>query len=453
MLALWAIDGWRNVAFWGRATAFLLPSALTLVPTAWTWPAKVRGDPPFHGAWRRLSRLSPYAKATLLGIVAASAFRAFPVSYARNSTFADGPRLPSQVDDGATFPAELLTMRAFEFCNHVLRRCCGPSSALDAIRFADSVAGGLFVGSLFLFARASVRDGAGQSMLLFGATLAGPALMFFGYVETTPLALSFMAVYFAASAIAVTAARARSEGPRALFAITVALSAMTFAMLSHAGSVLLIPSGGALLATTAREGGSRWRQLVSWRNVGLTTVLVIAPCMAVLVIPHYMRGDLGNLNGGGDGIAWVPLAVDEAHRPSPWVYYGMFSAWHFLDVLSAVVFAAPLAAPLLIAAFFLRNQAEPVGDTDTGVRVRFVVALATASCLIIPLGWNHDFGMWGDWNIAACYLFPLQVLGWLAFALAVEPFERRGGFYLGVFLPLVLVQVEAALGLALQLTS
>jgi hypothetical protein len=78
------------------------------------------------------------------------------------------------------------------------------------------------------------------------------------------------------------------------------------------------------------------------------------------------------------------------------------------------------------------------------------VLLAAAGASVFMIGvWDFDFGIWGDWNIASCYLMPLTMLGWTAFTMAARGGEARG-LFVGLAVPMLLVQGLLALGIVLQ---
>lgn len=72
-------------------------------------------------------------------------------------------------------------------------------------------------------------------------------------------------------------------------------------------------------------------------------------------------------------------------------------------------------------------------------------ALATAS---IPILWNHDFGMWGDWNLSATYLFPLNIFAWIIFVFTLRKHQSKKKF--NTIAQLILIQALILLGLYLQ---
>jgi hypothetical protein len=281
--------------------------------------------------------------------------------------------------------------------------------------------------------------------------------MFFGYVETTQLELAIMMAFTGALAAMLNAQDERIRW-RWEYATWVCFSA---AVLAHGGGCVLFPACFVLAATDPGTSSLNFpgpgnslfrfsRNFRSVRRLGAIFLIVIVPYFSLMVEPFFLHGDFGNMNGGADGIMLVPFRYDYLHPVSPLVSYSMISLWHLADICSAIFIAAPLAFPLLLAVSWSFWKTRP---SVTMVEKRFllILGLAAGSALSIPLLWNHDWGMWGDWNIAATYLFPLNCFAWVAFMVV----HRSNGFsrrdLLGLLLPLLLVQSFSALGILLQL--
>jgi hypothetical protein len=277
-----------------------------------------------------------------------------------------------------------------------------------------------------------------------GATLSGSLVMFFGYPETTPIALAAIGLYLACGATVIA-----SADPRALTTAKVwSFASATFAVTAHGAGLLLLPSLALLVvAPFGAPPGSkwaRWKPLVSGQSVSLFIALVVAPILAISVLPYFPVKNLGNMTGGGDDVMLVPLTINYAHRDGG--YYPFVSWWHFLDIANAMWIAAPFAVPLLVGAAAVKRRCRIRLSAAEAHALAFIAA-AAAFCLFIPVAWNHDFGMWGDWNIAVCYLFPLNALAWLSAIIVLRRFRLRAGHWLGMLAPLVLVQAACAVGL------
>ena len=383
------------------------------------------------------------------GAVAATLFYLLRVPYARNVEFADAPILPNEADVGMVFAAEVLTYRVFAAVRSLLGLFLPNPGGLTPIVLTSCLSGGVFVAAMTALARSAGRFPIERWTLWCGATLGGYTGMFFGYVETTQVELAAMAVYFAAAARAVR----HSADDQHTRWLVVALVALSIALQAHAAGILLLPSAIVLLAPQLARpkpsfGDTAPRRLL-WRNVGLAAVLVVLPYLLAVVLPFYAQSEFGNMLGGGDGIMFVPWRVDPAHPPSRYVYYALFSPMHLADLASTFLVAAPLALPLCVwAGWRLVRSRTRLSDRDR--RWLLLLAAAAGPCLVVPLAWNHDLGMWGDWNLATCYLFPLNLLAWsllVATPRLREPACSRGG----TVARLVAIQVALALGLLLQL--
>jgi hypothetical protein len=378
-------------------------------------------------------------------LLAIAACLAFPLSYARNATFGDGPRLPPQIARGEVFAAEPLATWLMGAARRALAWVSEPPSSVFAIRLVDAASGAIFAASIVIFAAHATTSRGRAVALASGVAVAGTTAMFFGYVETTAPATAFVAAYFAAALAALARPRGATTWPLAC-----AVGALALAVLSHVAFVLLLPSCAALLVLTEREP-TRVLRLFSLRNLALVTGLLVVPCALGIVFPFVARGDIGNMAGGADGIQWVPLHVDPAHRPSPWIAYSLLSSWHFADLASSLLVAAPLAPALLAAALFAKVRGR-VTLAPNERRALAVLGLGACFALVVPLFWNHDFGMWGDWNLAATYLLPLHLFAWTAFVVVSGHFEVDRTFYARAVVPLVLAQAMCALGLVGQLS-
>jgi hypothetical protein len=442
LVLTWGMEGLRDVPYEAILAFAIVIGALCVYP----WE-RVR-SPSGPARERRLS-LPP---ASLVALAAgAGAVLCVVLRFPYPSLFGDAVDLPSQVGAGAVYAAEAGTMQLFQLARHALGGGSSADAGLRAIVVVDDVAGALFVGALASFALTVGRDPAERWVLFLGPVAAGCTGMFFGYVETTQVESAAMALYFAASARWIARPPAAS---RPGLARMVALAALGFAVTGHGAGVLLLPSAALLLAdvfTLPRPDlRALARRVLTPANFLGVVALVLLPFWLVVERPFYSKGDFGNATGGGDHIQWVPLSLDYAHRPSEWVYYSLLSPWHLADLASAIFFTAPFALPLSVAAAGLRRADGGRLDHDERA-VLTLLATAAATCAVIPVFWNHDFGMWGDWNLAATYLFPAHVASWVAFVVASRRFERPLSFYVGIAAPVLLAQVLASLGLLAQL--
>jgi hypothetical protein len=443
LVLTWGLEGFRSAPFELVAAAAVVLVGLCAYP--WRQVTPVSATKLRALAVPRLSRAGAIALAAALGVLASIVLRvSYPV------LFGDAPDLVVQIEDGMTFAADAATTQLFQLARWLLEACFHDGSGLHAAIAVDYAAVAAFAGALASFAWTVGRGPAERVLLFFGTAAAGCTTMFFGYVETTQVESTAMALYFAAAAAAITGPRAGRASP----ARVAAFAALGLAVTAHAAGILLLPSALLLVVDVFARPRAPVRELaaraVTIDNVAALVLLIAAPFVLSVYLPFYAHGDFGNVSGGADHIRWVPATIDYASRPSNWVYYSRFSAWHLADIANAVFVAAPLALPLGAATLALRRRAGDALDHDE----RSVLALlgcVAAACAAIPLFWNHDYAIWGDWNISATYLFPLHVLTWTAFVVASRRFERGLAFYLGVAAPMLAAQAIAWLGLLAQL--
>jgi hypothetical protein len=268
--------------------------------------------------------------------------------------------------------------------------------------------------------------------VLLGTLLSGTSLQVMGYIETTMIELAAIALYAAA------AARILGVRPHGAAAPLVAWTALGLAAMAHGAGALLLPSAAAMVAPHGRLVGPRVQQ-----HVMLFIACAVIPFLFI-VAPRWLGDDLGNADGGGDAIRFVPWDFDRADPPSPVLYYGRFELLHLADLANAFFIAAPIALPALVGLPFMGRAARP------GPLV-VLLACAAAFALVIPLLWNHDFGMWGDWNLASTYLFPLHLLSWVWVVQTLERFPGQTRYQVALPTTLMGVQLMGLAGLAFQL--
>lgn len=416
----WSLEGLR--AHPGRALALL--AGLLAVATALVFAADDH---------ERSGPRSPL-RATALGALGFFALSVgLPTDYELNSAFGDGTTLATNVGRGMIFGAEIGTSLLFQVATHVAD-WLGATTVLDAIRGVDALCAAAYGGSLAHLAWTQEGSRRDRLVLALGLMTGGAGLQLLGYIETTAVLLGAMATYLAAAA---ALADRRGASPTMLL---VCWSALGLAVLAHGAGVLLGPSSLYLLVTASRS--SRRAHFVAG------CVLVVLPVVLV-ILPRWLAGDIGNANGGGDANRWVPLDFDPHALPSDCVYYGLLDRLHFYDLANALLVSAPALVPALVAALAAgRAAGGRPGESKRGV---WLLAWASLGCLVIPLFWNHDFGMWGDWNLASAYLFPAHVLSWLLLVRTLGALSLSRTTFAACVVPVLLVQGLGTLGLALQL--
>jgi len=434
---LWGMEGFRRLGEEGCGLLAGLLLALAFVP----WPdAEGRPRP----------GLKINTGVLLAGVAVSTPVVCYllRVDYGRNATFGDSVWLPLGVDVDDVAAAEVLTSHLFILLRQLFDLFRPGPNGVAAVCAASCLGGGLFAAALFLFADAVGVNRLEKVFLFLGGLGAGYTAMFLGYVETTQIGLAGAALFLACAARAFRAERT----PARLVCTAVALAAASFAFLAHGGAILLVPAVVYLLGCARAGLGDRQRQLC--RVLPLCAVLlfvglVVLPYYLFVAKPFFLAGDFGNLRGGGDGIMLVPRNITYGLPKSPYVYYTVWSTAHGGEIASAYLMAAPLSLPLLAAgAVFWSRRRRLVAGRER--RLVALLILAGAGCAAIPLLWNHDFGMWGDWNIAASYLFPWNLLAWTWFVVTSRGFFREGRGRLRLMSSLLAAQLVMAGGIALQ---
>ncbi len=438
---LWGTLGWVKIPWAFRALTAAAVALLCFRPGAAA--AAAPGAAPGVITRRRL------LGSVVLGLSCGLGFALFHVDPAINRTFGDGSSLALEIRAaGYVFPAEVLTMHLFNAVENLAVTVFGGRN--DPI-FTPlvTVCGS---GAVFAWAIASValllgRDRVERFFLFAGPVLAGALTQFFGYIETTFLVLTAMALFFASAAWMLRADATAARRRR----LMLVFGAVCLAMLAHGAGVVLLPAT-ALLVCLVDRGKVGLRRLLVLKDPRIAlgfVAIVLVPYFLLFVRPFVLNRSFAvdNLHGGADRFNFVPWHYESARAVSRYVYYSMLSWRHGLDIGMGFLVAAPLAVPMALVACVLR----PPGKFQPGApeREMFMVAvLAAAAAVSIPLLWQMDFGGWGDWNIVTAYLYPLQFLGWYAMLLARRngPMPTRA-----VLVPALIVQIAMWTGLWLQL--
>jgi hypothetical protein len=85
------------------------------------------------------------------------------------------------------------------------------------------------------------------------------------------------------------------------------------------------------------------------------------------------------------------------------------------------------------------------------LRAGYFQVTATVFCLGAPLLWNHVYAIWRDWNLAATFLFALNLFAWCLLAAASRGVFADKAVRLGFMLSLVEAQLVTAFGILFQL--
>ncbi|UJR83549.1 hypothetical protein [Sandaracinus amylolyticus] len=425
---LWSLAGmrgWSSVARYAPLVLALAAAALAVLAIRRAPVGDVARAP------RRTAAVS-------IGAIAIGALGAWwlQVDPARNALFGDGPALAGHLATRrGGFAAEALTADLFVGMHRLLEKLQhGAVEMRDAIELVTFVCAGLFLASAIDLGRTLGRSHPERVVIALGIATTGGVVQLLGYVETTCVAFTAIAVYLAAG-VRVS----RASGEAILPSEIVAHSALGIALASHAACVSLLPS---VLFLHLRPGRGL-RASTSWI---LVLALTLVPWLASAVLPHYARGDLGNIEGGGDARRFLPLEFDPLHPPSITIYYALLSRLHRIELANAWAMGA-LAAPFLALAWI---PGRVGARTDAfGVRRALFLLAAASGALSVVIFWSFDFGLYGDWNIVTAYLLPLHVLGWtLVPSLTREPLSWSGS---ALYAPLLIAQIAMLAGWYAQL--
>lgn len=435
----WAFDAWWGVPFAVRCLLFIALAGLVAFALRPPRAIAIERRNPIRPRWMLL------AGAFVAG---AALFYLLRVPREASMRFGDGASIPGDMENGMIFPAELLACYAFLGVRSLLAQLHAQVSMADAIVVTSALAGGLFLAGLLLFSAKWCRSAGEQGALVLGCLATGASAMFLGYIETTQLEMAAMAWFFAAGAASLKEIPGRAAWRWEVAAIFAA----SLAFLSHAAGLLLIPSCIVFLMQhfDATWSNFPWRpgRAIDRRRVAAGVLIVAVPYIYLLVEPFFIFRNFGNISGGADNIMFVPFSFDYARPVSPLISYAMFSWWHAFDIASALLIAVPAGIPLLMAAAGKGRLIRRLLSLPEK-RILLLIGIAAAASLAVPLLWNHDFGMWGDWNLAAAYLFPLNCFAWTAYlaTLRVSP----SGFRLRRAAPFIFVQLLFAAGFVMQL--
>jgi uncharacterized membrane protein YpjA len=441
----------RGPGLWCAAAALISAAALgaassldTATVVAWNEPLRVPVAAgrfvAFDALWSLLGlrstssawRWAPLALAVASGLVAASAPRAWKeragrgtLGFARLAAvfgaalgafwllrldpthatrLGDSGSIAYHLSHLGIFGAEALTAELFAAAPDVARRAHWELPQLDAMAAVVCVSGGFYATALVDWAFTTAKPTSARLMLAALLLSSGATIQFFGYIETTCVALAAGAVYLAAANRAL-----EDHGSAITPAQVLAHGALGIAVCAHSAAVCLLPSAFFLHARRGRG----LRSSATWT---LLLTLIATPIFLVLYLPYYSKGQIGNIVGGADQIAFLPLHFDPNEHRSECLHYGLFSSLHWVELGNALLLTS-LAWPVALAASWgapLRRAWSP--------RV-LLHGLAAAGGAAVVFFWHFDFSMYGDWNIVTAYLVPLHVSAW---GWAIEQTAVRG---------------------------
>ncbi len=213
-------------------------------------------------------------------------------------------------------------------------------------------------------------------------------VLFFGYVETTVLALAAVLSFFFLSYMYL----------QRRVHLCVPAIALGVATACHGSCAYLLPSL-LLLALQQTPSSSLRRPLVpQWAGAlaGWSLPVALTVGMALFQRAAIRGSAFGDSLGGPDMRPFVPLANP---RP-PYERYTMLSMSHLRDILNLMLLVSPFApVACIVGAWHVRQ----VMRTAWG---RFL-GLSALSGLGFVILWNADLGMKADWDLFGPALVPL----------------------------------------------
>ncbi len=229
-------------------------------------------------------------------------------------------------------------------------------------------------------------------LLVACGLLAGGVTLFFGYLETTVMAIAVAALYL------YFGYRVIQGAPLAPAALTLGI---TLAL--HGQMVYLLPSY-LILSWIAYHRGPR-------KLVALGSLLVILPPVLIVLFalthPALSVAGFGDATGGGDNRMFVPLFKVESSME----YYTLFSFNYWTELINLALRATPLIGILLVPA------AIGWWSRKNEWAAWFWMSIIGGGLSFVML-WNPDLGMPHDWDlftpplmlviIAGVFLWPAQ---------------------------------------------
>lgn len=243
----------------------------------------------------------------------------------------------------------------------------------DSIAWSSRAAGVLF---LWLVAHISLRllpDETPQRRLLFRIAycVSGATLLFFGYVENTPIAFAVEQLWVLCTILWL---HNPSWTRLSLMSIAFALATLCHGRVGFFG----IPFGVAILLPSAHLLTRLLRVVVSGvLYLGSLAGAVFA--IFSLDRKHIIGGPFGNVTGGGNNTMFVPLET-------------LLSIEHWTQTASAFLISVGFLAPCAVVWLVYRLVRHP--DRVILWAISYVVAS------LIYLGvWEFDLGIFLDWDL------------------------------------------------------
>ena len=362
---LWGVDGlvylpaWVTVAFVAISAALLVRSSTEVVDR---WMLRI--DP-----WQTPQKA---AKSTVIVITLFVA-----VSYlleVATPLLGDGMlRLSVRPENlsGTTDDRSLLVTQ-------LARGLSGLDPATVGYGMLSRLAGIAFVVLSFLAARDFVEAAVGRVAIVGALLTSGFVLQFFGYIESYALLFPGLLGFLIAGGRSVRGASVLF--PAVLLGVLVSL---------HPVMVALWPCLALIVAL---------RPVVSVHRASGEVVLATAMALSVVTVTIWATGNtIGQFLEGLGRDPALPVFAEPGFREA----YKLLSLAHALDLINALLLAAPGAAIAVFIGTRLPLTKDPV----------FVFVAAVAGCLLCALSVaNPAIGAFRDWDVLALPALPLTIL-------------------------------------------
>lgn len=216
----------------------------------------------------------------------------------------------------------------------------------------------------------------------------GVTLLFFGYIENTPLSVPFELLYLLFMVKWSLHNRDRYIYYAALF--------LSIASIIH-GSVSFVFS--SLIICLLVRYHSNFKNLLKVGGItSATYLLTIALFVAWVFIMDrrgLVGGTFGNIMGGGDNKMFVPL-----FKRSEWANYTFFSRRHFDDMFNLIFVGA--SCHVFVALLFI-----PMIVTSIKRGINAILFAYLVSRLALLFLWNCDWGFLLDWDLMIANVLPI----------------------------------------------
>ena len=293
---------------------------------------------------------------------------------------------PSQIP--SVFPSSPLVGFLVTSIEGLVRARNPEESALLAFQLMSILSGALSIVICAKLSRSLAENPLLRSLAVLLLLAGGASQLFFGYVETYPLAYG-AALAFASTALAHAEGRMRLIYPAIVYGVLLML---------HVGMICLLP---ALLFLIIQRVRAR-----QYREAALS-LFALAVTLGILLMLCGYTWEIFRGLFSGERAHLMALSG----TANPWQAYTMFSPLHFVDVGNLFLLLSPFAPALLIFLLF-RRPAVLLGRTDAD-RTLAIIALCGLAFIWMT---NSDLGMSRDWDLESTY-----VLGAILLAISALP--------------------------------